>query len=84
MSASHGVWSNPGNGNFQPAAKVGKSILDALLAAARRAADYSRLQGLPRHYLDDAGVTPAEFDSALADAGVVDRFASTRSLAHSV
>jgi hypothetical protein len=68
----------------QMAASHGKSFFSVLLDAARRAADYSRMQGLPRHYLDDAGLTPAEIDAALTDAGVVDRFASTRSLAHSV
>jgi hypothetical protein len=84
LSASHGFWSNPGNGKIPSVVESGQSILNLLVAAARRAADYSRLQGLPRHYLDDAGLTPAEFHAALADVGVVDRRESTSTLAHSV
>jgi hypothetical protein len=68
-SASHGSWSNPG-----------KSLLAMLADAARRAQDYSRLQGLSRRYLDDAGLTPAELDAAL---GVAD-LEATLPFAHSV
>ena len=78
-TASHGDWSNPGNGKFRPLVEAGQSLLNMLADAARRAQDYSRLQGLPRRYLDDAGLTPAELDAALGVA--TDREAS---LAHGV
>jgi len=71
FTTSHGSW-------------VGQSILNLLAASARRASDYSRLQGLSRRYLDDAGVTPAEFEAALGNIGVVGQSASAAALAHSV
>jgi hypothetical protein len=69
---------------FASASRNGQSFLDLLAAAARRAADYSRFQGMSRRYLDDAGVTPGELDAALAQAGVLGRCELTRALAHSV
>jgi len=44
---------------------VSQYILNFAAATARRAADRRRLVGLPRRYLDDAGITPADFDAAL-------------------
>ena len=84
LTTSHGSWSNPGNGKFRPVLEVGQSILNLLAASARRAADYSRLQGLGRRYLDDAGLTPAEFETALANVGVLSKGAPAMALAHSV
>ncbi len=62
----------------------GLNIICMIVERARRAADYSRLVGLQRRYLDDAGVTPAEFDAALDDVVAFERQGSMASLAHSV
>jgi hypothetical protein len=61
-----------------------QSIIGMIVERARRAADYSRLAGLQRRYLDDAGVTPAEFDAAIDDVVSFERQGSLASLAHSV
>ena len=61
-----------------------QQILNSLAASARRAADHSRLQGLSRRYLDDAGVTPGELDAALDHFGFIGRREPTTILTHSV
>ena len=59
------------------------STLAMIVERARLAADYSRLAGLSRHFLDDAGLTPAELDAAI-DGVAFEHGASAGSLAHSV
>ncbi len=46
-------------------ATVGQHILNRLAESARRAADRGRFAALPRRYLDDVGMTPGDFASAL-------------------
>jgi hypothetical protein len=63
---------------------TGFNLFSMIVERARRAADYSRLAGLQRRYLDDAGLTPAEFDAAIDGMVAYDRAGTTASLAHSV
>ncbi len=51
---------SPGPRRFRALTSVGQHILNSLTAAAQRAADRSRFAGLPRRYLDDVDMTPAE------------------------
>ena len=84
LSASHGDWSNPNHGKFRPVIEAGHSFLNMIVERARRASDYSRLAGLQRRYLDDAGLTPAEFDAAIDDIVAFESRGTTASLTHSV
>ena len=63
---------------------VGQGFLSMIVERARRAADYSHLAGLQRRYLDDVGLTPAEFDAAIDDVVAFERPETTASLVHSV
>jgi hypothetical protein len=57
--------SNPAKGHPAGVVAVGQYILNSVTTAARRSADRRRLAMLPRRYLDDAGITLGELDSAL-------------------
>jgi hypothetical protein len=60
------------------------NFLTLIVERARRAADYSRLAGLQRRHLDDAGLTPAELGAAIEGVVAFESLGSTDSLAHSV
>jgi hypothetical protein len=83
LYASHSEWSNPNNDAPRPVV-VGQGFFSMIVERARRAADYSRLAGLDRRYLDDVGLTPAEFEAAIDDVVAFERPATTASLVHSV
>jgi len=84
LTASHNDWSKPNPGKFRPAVEAVQSLLNVIVERARRAADYSRLAGLQRRYLDDAGLTPAEFNAAIDDVVAFERQGTPASFAHSV
>jgi hypothetical protein len=55
----------PRHGGSASLSAVGQHILNFLATPARSAAERHRLAGLPRRYLDDAGMTRADLDVAL-------------------
>jgi hypothetical protein len=84
LSASHNDWSNPNHGKHGSIFDAGQNFFHMIVERARRASDYSRLAGLQRRYLDDVGLTPAEFDAAIDDVVAFERQGTTASLTHSV
>ena len=79
MTAPGASFDNGSNG-FHALAAAGQHILNLVGEAARRAADRGRYAALPRRYLDDVGMTPAE----LPFSDVADLRNDPVTLAHSV
>ena len=75
---------NPGGRNFASAFALGQHILNHVAAAARRAADRSRIAGLPLRHLDDVGMTFADLEAALPGMDVHDPRNTPSTLAHAV
>jgi hypothetical protein len=88
MSASAFVAPGAGSpfrsGGSRSFAAIGQYILNLVGAAARRAADRRRFSGLPRRYLDDVDMTPAELEAALAQLDSLDARQAPGALVHSV
>jgi len=84
MIVSSRISHNPDRSNVASVLSVGQHILNHIAAAARRAADRSRIAGLPRRYLDDVGMTFADLDRALPGMDVHDPRNAPSALAHAV
>ncbi len=58
---ARGHWSKSGDHKSPSVVRFGQHILNAMAVAARRAADLDALAMLPQRYLDDAGISLADF-----------------------